>query len=175
MPDQQGYNSGGSGRFDNRNNANTVTRTPPQNEPIPNDFIRQDMTKILEAARKIGVNLQSNNVQTNQLRNFYEAVVQIGIELDEKRQKQKVIAAPDPLVDRAKLLPTKLIWAAAKQDGERGRLALNNFYEYVRVAVESQTGSIFDNGGLDIDLYDRFRQFVEAVIIYHKAKSSRVI
>lgn len=177
-PNNPSDNRGGQGgRFDNRGGGYGGGGGRNQGggntgEPIPNSFIRQDMERLVTKAREIAVNLVNNNVQTNQLRNFYEAVVQLGIELEEKRPKRR-ISSPNPLIDRAKLLPTKLIWAAAKQDGDRGRAALSNFYEYVRVSVEGE--GIFENTELNIDTYERFQQFVEAVIIYHKAKSSRVI
>lgn len=183
QPSNRGNNPGdnrggqGGGRFDNRagygGGRNQGGGAGNQGGESPSSkFIRQDMEKLVAKAREIAVNLVNNNVQTNQLRNFYEAVVQLGIELEEKRPKRR-IGSPDSLIDRAKLLPTKLIWAAAKQDGDRGRAALSNFYEYVRVSVEGE--GIFENGELNVDIYERFQQFVEAVIIYHKAKSSRVI
>ena len=172
-----GDNRGGGqrGRFDNRSGqgGGRSQDAAPGGLP-PTNFIRQDMEKLVAKAREIAVNLVNNNVQTNQLRNFYEAVVQLGIELLEEKHPKRRVINPNPLIDRAKLLPTKLIWAAAKQDKDSGgQAALSNFYEYVRVSVEGE--GIFETGDLNIDTYERFQQFVEAVIIYHKAKTSRVI
>lgn len=156
---------------------------PPNREatPVPPDFIRDDnMTNLVKIADQLGTLLCDSRVEMNQLRNFYEAVVRLGIELDEK-ERREIKASPThatrpattddlQLKDRAKLLPTKLVWAAAKLERYEQRQALGEFLRYVEAAV----ASMFENNELSFRYYDRFHQFVEAVVIYHKARKERI-
>ncbi len=137
------------------------------------EFIRGEMAKIVEKAQDIGIRLKDAGVDMNQLRNFYEGVVQLGIELqDERRTAGNSSGSSNPtLLRQASVLPTKLIWAAAKQDNERKRNALKEFNRYVEPSVKG----LFEQGLLHYEYYACFQDFVEAVVIYHKARANEII
>lgn len=136
-------------------------------------FLRQDMAKIIDKARELGIMLKNRGVDMNQLRNFYEDVVELDLQLqDERRNHSGAKITDNPvLVDKAKLLPTKLVWAAARADRPDKREALSDFYKEINGAIDG----LFDAAdNLEFDQYVRFRQFAEAIVVYHKAQASGV-
>lgn len=163
-----------SGRPQFRNDR-SGNYSPQSATSVPANFIRGDMRMIMEEAQRIGIRLKDATVDMNQIRNFYESVVQLGIELRDERRpdKQRSDATStdgtkkDAFVRQAVALPTKLVWAAAKQDRDNKRVALKELYSYVDASVKD----IFEGEYLQFERYERFQEFVEAVVIYHKAQS----
>jgi len=171
--------------------AQPAARLSPATVPL----IDRDMAEIIHQAKKRAglffVERTTNNqtklevlVDTNQLRNFYEALVQLGMELREiVRTKLKAnpsltedsvkIEKSYSQVDRVILLPSKLAWSAARMKGESAKAA-TKFYVEVDGIVKSLFEADAENS-LNYARFKRFQQYVETVIIYHKARKEKVV
>lgn len=175
MSQQNNYGRGPNPNQNFRNppapDANRLPSPPPK-------FIRGDMAEVIKLARSIGELLHQSGVKMNQLRNFFETVVQLGIALDDARKTEgpNQSGTNDHAIMReVDALPTKLVWAAAKQERKEAKKALTDFYKYVEVAVQDVYEPAQDGQKqLNFEWYINFREFVEAVIVYHKAREANV-
>ncbi len=120
-------------------------------DTLTNGFSNYSIRKLVEHAEKFGFYLQQNQLKTNQVRKFLDAVNRIKADLPEDEDFSKI--ETDVV-----LLKPKLAYAAARQSSVQ---ALSK----VMSAAIDKVYSISD--------FQRLVQFLESTIAYHKAAGGR--
>ena len=144
--------------------TNPSRNEQPQNRPeeitvtiikeidkLTSGFSGYSIRKLVEHAEKFGVYLQQNQLKTNQVRKFLDAVNRIKADLSEDDDFSKI---ETDIV----LLKPKLAYAAARQSSVQ---ALSKVMSTAIDKVHS------------IDDFQRLVQFLESTIAYHKASGGR--
>lgn len=154
-----------------RSNNEAQQLTPSEDAKRAAEFIQSgNSDSFVGAAENMGVRLWQKNVKTNQLRNFYEAVVQLQMEMDDHNQ---VSSDNTRLTSETRSLHVKLAWAAAKAEGNDEREGLKKFYVDVKHLVEK--GLFAETTELIPERYHRFKSFIETIVVYHRAKDKGIV
>ena len=115
------------------------------------NIIRKGGRALVDAAESLGPRLKQNRLTTNQIRNVYGMVKRMELRLDRD----------DFEYDELILLKPKLAYAAARADNEGAR-ELKNVLSWA-----------IDEVGTDRKHFDRFVDFFEAILAYHRAAGGR--
>jgi CRISPR-associated protein Csm2 len=115
------------------------------------NIIRRGGQALVDAAESLGPRLKQNRLTTSQIRNVYGMVKKMELQVDSE----------DFDYDALILLKPKLAYAAARADNEGAR-ELKNVLSWA-----------IDEVGTDRKHFDRFVDFFEAILAYHRAAGGR--
>lgn len=116
------------------------------------NIIRNGGKALVDAAEKLGPRLKQNRLTTNQIRNVYGTVKRMELQIDSSREFD---------YDKLILLKPKLAYAAARADNDGAR------------ELRSVLSWAIDEVGTDRKHFERFVDFFEAILAYHKAAGGR--
>lgn len=118
----------------------------------------------IDYAEAFGGWLAENQLTTTQIRNIYGEIKRIQMQ-DAKNANQADVL----------LLKPKLAYARARSSGQKSKEALTSLAEIMNAGIDA----IFDDrNGANLSQewfvrFERFAQFFEAVIAYHRAKGGK--
>lgn len=115
------------------------------------NIIRNGGKMLVDAAEKLGPRLKQNRLTTNQIRNVYGMVKRMELQIDSREFDY----------DEFILLKPKLAYAAARADNDGAR------------ELKSVLSWAIDEVGTDRKHFERFVNFFEAILAYHKAAGGR--
>jgi CRISPR-associated protein Csm2 len=135
-----------------QNHSDDITATIIQQIHQLNDgFSKYQIRTLVEHSEKFGIYLKQNQLKTNQVRKFLDAVNRIKADL---RQDEDFSKIETEIV----LLKPKLAYAAARQSS---------------VQALSQVMSAAIDKVHSVDDFNRLVQFLESTIAYHKASGGK--
>ena len=122
----------------------------PQRETIKSYIVKDDTAKqMVEYAEKLGMDLKQQNVTTSQIRNVYGNMKKLEMSGWQKSRTQRELL----------LLKPRLAYAAGRHGG-----GLRDLKKVMDFAIDAVT---------DEESFQRFCQFFEAIVAYHKAAGGR--
>jgi CRISPR-associated protein Csm2 len=119
--------------------------------------------------KALGTYLAEQNVKTNQLRKFLDAINRVKAELREDTRLDKIEV-------ELQILKPKLAYAVGRSD-KREKLALDSFSEIISAAIDGirkvdQIKTQEDKESFRED-FDHLVYLIESVVAYHKAAGGR--
>jgi len=127
--------------------------------------------KLVTHAQALGYYLADQNVKTNQLRKFLDAVNRIKADL---RQENDVRLSEVEV--ELQVLKPKLAYAVGRSD-KREKTALDSFSQVISIAIDSVKNAELIKTEKDKkefrEDFDRLVYLIESVVAYHKAAGGR--
>jgi CRISPR-associated protein Csm2 len=151
---------GGQGRRDDRFNAPTFQG--PTDEEIKKIIVGGDVELLVKWADKVGEALADQRLSTNQIRNVYGTARQIQFRWDKPGSSNEPQAYRDAI-----LLRPKLAYYAEREkqsNGSSGTFGMETLQKVLEPALKL----VGENGKPQFDRYQRFVEFFEAIVAYHK-------
>ena len=158
--DRQPGSSGYRGGRDNR--PNVPAFQGPAESDIQKIILDGDVELLVKWADKIGDALADQRLSTNQIRNVYGTVRQIQLRWDKPGSATEAQAFRDAI-----LLRPKLAYYAEREKQARGG-AQTLGMETLQSVLEPALKLVGENGQPRHDRYQRFVEFFEAIVAYHK-------
>lgn len=141
---------------------NTSTFRGPSEDEIKKIIVGGDVELLVTWADKIGEELVRQRLSTNQIRNVYGTARQIQLRWDKPGSANEPQAFRD-----AVLLRPKLAYFAEREKQSKGSSGTLGM-EILQSVLEPALKLIGENGKPQHDRYQRFVEFFEAIVAYHK-------
>ena len=118
---------------------------------MEHNIMQLEVATLVQKAEDMALLLIKDKLKTNQIRNFYSAIMQMRTDYAQhgysKELEQKLV-----------MLKPKLAYAAGRQSAVR-----NNFYPFMKMAIDG----VLQSGQKGATL-EKFFLLVESVVAYHK-------
>ncbi len=152
------YHDGSGPRPGGRDRANPAGNGPIVDEATARAILGGDSARLVETAERLGKSLADGRLKTSQIRNVFGAVRRIEMSwprtgADELRR--------DAAIHDLLLLKPKLAYQAARHRSESGGRAV--------AMLEQNLRPLIDGVGKDRERFQRFVDFFEATLAYHRA------
>jgi|YNPNPStandDraft_1061719.scaffolds.fasta_scaffold26251_2 CRISPR-associated protein Csm2 len=153
----------GGGRYPNREQGSGASNfQPPSETDIRKIIVEGDVELLVQWADLVGQELVHQRLSTNQIRNVYGTARQIQLRWGKPGSPNESQAFREAI-----LLRPKLAYFAEREKQARGGGGTAGM-ETLQTVLEPALKLIGENGKPQHDRYQRFIEFFEAIVAYHK-------